>query len=73
MKRFRTILCEADGSYSATRFCLVLSTVVILTVWVVFCGVKKAIQDIPQGPVEVIALLSGLKWAQLKHESDGPP
>ena len=64
---------EADGSVSMTRCALAFTVVTILGTWSTLCFQKGVVLDIPWGVDVVILAFCGLKWGQLKHESDGLP
>lgn len=67
-----TVVREADGNVSATRVVLLLMAGCILGTWTGRSIAKGQVLDVPAGVRWIFALGCGLKWAQLKHESDRP-
>ena len=73
MKPWHSCFREADGNVSAARVALILSVLIVLGTWSALSFAHGKVEDIPGGPVTVVLGSFGLKWAQQKGESDGPP
>ena len=52
---------------------MLFAGVVIIGTWAGKSIAADQLLDIPWGVVTVFGISCGLKWAQMKHESDAPP